>query len=105
MSQMSAGRSVVILFFAGCPSAIFRLVISVVVDAVNGLSRQRLSHIGKEIFKTVVPAITDRNASATVPGPVFIIAVPTSLSQSKPAVMDLCSGLAVGAIARRLFNY
>ena len=63
-SARSAGISR--LFLARCPTAITRFVIAVIVNAVNGQSWRRLSHILKEVLKAVKPSIANLNAAPAV---------------------------------------
>lgn len=55
-----------LLFFCR-PAAISRLIISVIVDAINAVSRPRLwPHVRVEVRKAVVPSIADFYAAPTV---------------------------------------
>jgi hypothetical protein len=55
------------LFAPGSPAAISRLIVAIIVDAIDGMLRGRLApHIGNEILVTIAPAITNCDAPATV---------------------------------------
>jgi hypothetical protein len=45
------------LFFLGCPAAINRLVVSIVVDALNAHTIRTLTHVEKEVSE-IAPSIT-----------------------------------------------
>lgn len=67
------------LFFSGSPLAVFRLVVSAVVDSINGvLWRWPWSHVGKK-FSKFQPPFTDLNA------PCFVPSERPSLCASAPA--------------------
>ncbi len=69
----------------GGPSHVARLVIAVVVDAVNRMVRRWLaSHVLKERHELVAPSFTDGDASSTVAGEVLIVGVVAPRSHSIP---------------------
>ena len=55
------------LGFMVCPAAIFRRIHSVIVNAVDGLSRLALPHIPIKFVKRVEPRVADGNTSSPVP--------------------------------------
>jgi len=56
------------LLLAGCPTAVGRLVVSVVVDAVDRVTPARsFSHVGQEVFERSSPSLADFDASPAVP--------------------------------------
>lgn len=74
--------SIALLFFHGCPTAVFRRVRSIAVNAVNAMRRTwALSHVGKEVDEQG-PSLADGNASGTVVLKVgmFWIAAPSAHS-------------------------
>lgn len=55
------------LLFLGCPSAVFRFVVAIWVNAVNRVGGARLlTHIGKKVFKRIHPSIAHSNSDATI---------------------------------------
>ena len=61
------GASVVRLFLLCCPSHVSRLVVAVVVDAVQRVRFSRgNSNIGKKCVKRVTPLVADRNSAFVV---------------------------------------
>ena len=48
---MAAKLSVVVLLLDGCPLAIARLVVAVIVYSINRGARRPLPHIDKEVLK------------------------------------------------------
>jgi hypothetical protein len=64
----SAAAAIVGLLFRSSPTAVIRRVASVVVYAVDRMTRRwASSHVGQEIFKAL-PSLADSNASASVIG-------------------------------------
>jgi len=55
------------LLRAGGPAAVFRHIVSVIVDAVNACSRRALSHIRQEVLKRLNPTRADLDAPASIP--------------------------------------
>lgn len=85
------------------PAAIVRLVIAVVVDAINSKAVRSLSHIGQESIKAVSPMGTDFNATTTIVGDVvqFLAAV-TSADHPIPRPIGSRPGSALRASPRTL---
>lgn len=79
--------SVVGLFARRGPSAIVRLVIAVVVDAIDGVARWAQSHIRVEISERIAPPIADRNASFPVSIKFRIVRVETTPLQRMPRLI------------------
>jgi hypothetical protein len=48
------------------PSAIARLIVPVVVDAINCQARWSFTHIGEKVLEAVKPTFADSDASPTV---------------------------------------
>ncbi len=70
---------IAVLFALGCPSAIFRRVRSIVVDAVQGhILRWTGTHIGKKGCKVIDPTVADSDTSATPIGVSFMLLVEAS---------------------------
>ena len=65
MTKRTLFATIISLFFTGGPTAIFRRIVAVIVDAVNCKSFGARPHIGVEIVK-VVPSITYFYAVAAV---------------------------------------
>ena len=75
---------VIISLNLGCsPSAISRLVVPVVVDAIDTQSFGLRSHVGKEILK-LAPSLADLDAAAAVTMPSFIFPSGASVSHGAP---------------------
>lgn len=68
VSEHSGGAPIPGLLGAGSPSAVARLIVAVIVDALDRVRWRRLpAHVGKEVRVIVQPAVTDGNTSASVP--------------------------------------
>lgn len=50
------------------PSAVIRRIWAVVVDALNGKAVWAWPHISQEVFKRLLPAVTNRNTASSVSG-------------------------------------
>ena len=79
-------RSTVIgLLTLGSPSAIVRLVITVIVDAVNRVRRRRtVAHVSEEVLERV-PSFADCDTSSSVISIGAIARVKTAVSQCSPS--------------------
>jgi len=76
------------------PSTVLRCVVSVVVDAINGMHRRRTAtHVGEEGLKRPSPAITDSNASGTVVLKLLRAWVVTPLLHARPCCFFRCSSV------------
>jgi len=75
------------LLFSGRPSTIARLVITIIVDAFNGISSRRFSHILQESNKAIFPTITNGNSSTAVISVSGIFGVKTSLFHGNPCAV------------------
>lgn len=64
--QQPVVAPVVGLLLGGCPSAVLRRVVAVVVDAVKPSARRRITHVGMELGKGFTPAITDPDSASTI---------------------------------------
>lgn len=85
--QWFGRRLVGALFKAGGPPAILRFVVSVVVDSVEAMRWCRsLSHVSKEVFKAVLPAVADGNSSTAVPSKACVLLVRAPLSHHLPDI-------------------
>ena len=76
--------SVIRLFFCSSPSAIRRSIISIVVDAINGMQRWSASHIREKVTE-VFPTVTNPNPSSTVEEIIRIVTIVTSGMHMRPA--------------------
>lgn len=64
--QQSVVAPVVGLLFGGCPSAVIRRVVAVVVDAIKPSARRRITHVGIESCERFAPSVADADATRTV---------------------------------------
>src|SRR5262249_22186308 len=65
--QHSARASIVVLLFGGTPFNISRRVMTVIVDAINRmLATWSGSDVSIESYKRLAPALTDRDAPASI---------------------------------------
>lgn len=64
--QFDRVAPVFVLLFLNGPSAISRLIVSIIVDTVKRSSVRSFSHVGNEIPKTFAPSFANANASGTV---------------------------------------
>jgi hypothetical protein len=89
------------LFRARSPSAVARLVVTIVVNAIDGVLDARSgSHVGKEVLKGV-PSLTDRDASTTVVWPSRLLRVGASRSHGRPRPILRCFDLPVRSVLVR----
>lgn len=76
------------LLFGGRPSAIFRGVVAVNVFPIYRMLGGRfLSHIGKEIFKRVLPSVADYNSSSAILRIFMIIRIVTASFYKLPTAV------------------
>lgn len=95
--------SVLTLLFARGPSAIFRAVVTVVVDAVYAVILGGwLTHVLQKVLKRI-PSFTHRDSPASVVMVVGYAGPITSVSDAHPCVIDLCfrDGVAVFEVLPR----
>jgi hypothetical protein len=96
--------SITRLFLRHSPSTISRLIISVVVNAVDGMLRtRRPSHVFEEIFVRIKPSIADSNSPSAISVIVLAFSVVAALLYAAPCTIFLCSivGIAEMAFAMR----
>ncbi len=75
------------LLLWGGPAAVARFVITVVVNAVNGMFRRRLwPHVSKEIDEGLQPAVAHYNIAPTIPVVAAITRVAASFTHSCPRI-------------------
>jgi hypothetical protein len=91
---------VVGLLFGRSPSAVAGLVVSSVVDAVDGVPRWASTHIAEERLERVKPLAAHANTATTIAGVIRPTRVYTSTLRSAPCLVFLRPGLAVGEIAK-----
>jgi len=82
---------VVGLFFVGSPTAVFKRIRSVIIDAFKAHIRRTRTHVCKEIFKRIPPTITNRNSTCSV----FVVAgmvliVTSAFHRAPSAVFRRC---------------
>lgn len=63
---VSVSTGVSTLFLWGCPAAILRRVVAIIIDTVNGLSFRGVPHIFKEHQNAAFPSFADLDAFAAV---------------------------------------
>lgn len=98
--------SVIRLFFWKSPSAIFRLIVTIIVNSINAVfGSGRLSHIGKEVIKHM-PAFANCNPSASVIPIALRFWIFASVQNCKPCPVDFCSSFFMSdAQASTGFNF
>lgn len=70
------------------PSAIFRLVVPVVVDAIDAQIQARLvAHIRDEVLEVMAPSIADRNSTSSVIGEVCNVRIGASVDHGVPGAV------------------
>ena len=83
------------LFARRSPPAIARLVVAVVVDAVDGCIRWALAHVGEETGK-IHPSVADRDPSTTVSVIPAILGIGATVNHSTPRRVCSSAALPVG---------
>lgn len=78
------------------PATVSRLVIAVIVDAINGRSRWASTHVGDERFKVVAPTIANSNAAPAVDGEFLVSRIQAPLFNVQPDFVLRPFALAVG---------
>lgn len=97
--------SIGVLFSLGCPSAISRLVVAIVVDSVDAMAWRRwLAHVCNERFEAVRPALAHADASCAVPLVVWSRRVSASGDHRAPRVIHPRAGASVLARASEHFT-
>lgn len=86
--------SVLLLLQRRRPAAIPRLVVPIIVDAIDGGPGWPVAHVGKEIPE-VQPAVTDANASATVSGVLGVVRIEAAPLHVHPDDVGAPSGTAL----------
>ncbi len=82
----SARPTVLCLFVSGCPTAVARLIVAVVVDAFNGvLGRRHVAHVGEKVLKGCCPAGANLDPPATVDFEMRASRIRASLNNALPA--------------------
>lgn len=83
------------LLFPSRPSAIFRAIVAVVVDAINRVTGRRArTHVQKERFK-FIPSIADANPASSVVTVCAAVGVSATVPQRQPGVVlrGFCSSM------------
>lgn len=88
------------LFLAGGPTAIVRLIISVIVFAVDSFAARWWSHVGKKVFKTVSPAFANLNAARAVVGKTCVLWILATIYHHRPHAINPCPRHAMFFAAR-----
>lgn len=81
---------IVVLLFASCPSAIVWLVISAIVDSIDGIFRSwPWAHIGKEVYKSLgtKPLTTNDNSAPPVISITRMIGVCAPFNHAAPSLV------------------
>lgn len=87
------------LLYVGSPPAIVRTVSLCVVDAINGAFRGWLkTHVGKEVLKAVLPAITHRNSGPSVAGIIGGTRIVASVSNVNPCAIFGRAGASMSCV-------
>jgi hypothetical protein len=92
--EVAADSAVIHLNSAASPTTVGRLVIAVIVDAIQGHFWRWLAHIRYEILK-LLPAFANPNASAAIAGKVLVIRIPASLTHRHPYRVRPRAGLSM----------
>ena len=72
----------------GCPAAILRRVVAIVVAAINGVLRRGPgTHVRKESLKGLRPAFANHDPSSTVMFPAGVMRVPATVFHLLPAAI------------------
>lgn len=82
--QQAICSLVVCLFFSGGPSAVSRFVVPVIVDAVNGMTVRRHSHVVNEELERCTPSFTDVDSAPTIEMEVFSFRIGATVSHAAP---------------------
>lgn len=91
------------LFNYGRPSAIFWLIVTVVVNAIQLQPGRSISHIAEKVSE-VSPAITYSNPPTSVVFPRFVVGVTTATNHASPAIVGRSSRISmlpVGSFSSR----
>ena len=76
------------LFLHGRPAAITRLIVAVIVDAVNGMGRRGTRpHVCEEVQKAFVPSFANGDTTSTIPMPVLQFGVTAPLAHVNPCAV------------------
>lgn len=75
-----------VLFRASSPTAIPRLIVAIVVKAVDCLSFGPFAHVGKKILERA-PSVAHDDAAPAIPSVFFICGVVTPLHHVPPAIV------------------
>lgn len=94
--------SILSLFSACCPSAIFRTVISIIVDSIYGKTVRFFSHVLKKIH-VFTPSFANRYTTTSVIGIIFTLWIIATIPHGQPYMVLFCVSVAVLYISRRLF--
>lgn len=87
------------LLASGCPAAIIRRVRSVVVDALDGVLRRALAHVGDEDVNIGAPAIAHGDAARSVPLVIEMSWIRAAGHHRAPLCIHARSGAAVSSRA------
>ena len=99
-SYFSTWTAIIRLFKSGCPPAIIRTVVAVIVDALQGVLRSRWkAHISNKILERR-PALTNLYAPASIVWVRFIIGIVATHFHRFKCIMNLCVAKAVFSMSR-----
>lgn len=88
VSAMPIAIAVVYLLARRRPSAITRLIVAVVINAIDRVTRAWLAaQIIKKCLERVTPPIAHRNTSSAVAMPVLMVSILASLNHSGPCLV------------------
>ena len=87
------------LLYGRFPAAVFRFIVSVVVDTPNRMfSRGSFAHVCKEVFKAVSPSVAHRNPALPIAWVLWIIGAITAKFEFCPRMVFRSSGHTVGQL-------
>lgn len=100
----SVSTSVSRLLFRCRPSAVFRAVVAVVVDAVKRRAGGPRADIGKKVFKGLQPAVADFDAAASVVLVFFVLNITAPLFHHAPCSVFGSPNPSSGVAVRQTFG-
>ena len=82
------------------PFAVTRLIVAVIVDAIYGvLCRWPMPDVRKEVFKRVLPPVTDHNASPSIARIGFMVWINEPFAYRKPRFMLWCASSSMSGLS------
>ena len=84
-----------------CPLAVFRCVVSVIVNPINRIAKWVSAHVGKEVGISL-PSLANLDASGTVVFEPFVFRILAPLFHLAPDFVLLRSTVAMHQVAKRI---